>query len=338
MDTESPIEIFSTTPQSKDRSRQTYLQQVIDVAQWSEQAGCKAILVYTDNSLVDPWLVSQIILQNTRKICPLVAVQPAYMHPYAAAKMVATLSHFYDRQIYLNMVAGGFRNDLLALNDTTPHDERYTRLIEYTTIIKDLLSKPGLTSFEGKFYKVSNLKMTPPLDPLLAPRILISGSSEAGMAAAKAIGATPVIYPKQAKQQDSENSAADDKGGLRVGIIAREQRADAWAVANQRFPGDRKGQIAHELAMRTSDSEWHKQLSALAEDVRGAGDVYWMWPFENYQTFCPYLVGSYDDVAEELSCYINFGYRTFILDIPPTREELQHTNIAFEYAMQGVRQ
>src|SRR3984885_10858023 len=93
----SQLEIFSTTPQSKDRPRETYVQQVIDVARWSEEAGCTAILVYTDNSLVDAWLVAQIILQNTKKLCPLVAVQPVYMHPYTVAKMVSTFAHLYQR-------------------------------------------------------------------------------------------------------------------------------------------------------------------------------------------------------------------------------------------------
>ena len=106
MDTfdKSQIEIFSTTPQSKDFPRETYVQQVIDVASWSEQAGCTAILVYTDNSIVDPWLVSNIILQHTKKLCPLVAVQPVYMHPYAVAKMVASFAHLYGRRMYLNSV------------------------------------------------------------------------------------------------------------------------------------------------------------------------------------------------------------------------------------------
>src|SRR6266404_9339783 len=127
---ESPIAIFSTSPQSKDLPRETYVQQVINVARWSEEAGCTAILVYTDNSLVDAWLVSQIILQNTEKLCPLVAVQPVYMHPYCVAKLVASFGFLYDRRIYLNMVAGGFKNDLSTFNDTTPHDKRYARLIE----------------------------------------------------------------------------------------------------------------------------------------------------------------------------------------------------------------
>ena len=91
---------------------------------------------------------------------------------------------------------------------------------------------------------------------------------------------------------------------------------EAWQVAHARFPGDRKGQLTHQLAMKTSDSQWHKQLSELAADSKSNGSPYWLWPFENYNTFCPYLVGSYEDVAVELSRYIAQGFRTFILDIP----------------------
>ena len=332
---ELQIEIFSTTPQSKDRPRETYVQQIIDVSRWSEEAGCTAILVYTDNSLVDAWLVSQIIIQNTKKLCPLVAVQPVYMHPYTVAKMVSTFGHLYQRRIYLNLVAGGFKNDLTALNDTTPHDERYTRLIEYTTIIRMLLSSPDPVTFTGKYYKVQGLRMTPPLDPKLFPGLLISGSSEAGLAAAKAIGATPVQYPKPSKEYESAPPNSD-KAGIRVGIIARPTSAEAWSVAIERFPGDRKGQLAHQLAMRLSDSVWHKQLSEMAQANGDLQGVYWMWPFENYQTFCPYLVGTYEEVADELSRYIRSGYHTFILDIPPAREELNHVRAAFDHASRAV--
>ena len=53
--------------------------------------------------------------------------------------MVATYAHLYGRSIDLNFVAGGFRNDLLSLDDDTPHNERYERLIEYASIVKALL-------------------------------------------------------------------------------------------------------------------------------------------------------------------------------------------------------
>jgi alkanesulfonate monooxygenase len=325
------VEIFSTTPQSKDVDQAEYLKRVEDVARWSDEAGYRGILVYTDNGIVDPWLVSQIILQSTKQLAPLVAIQPIYMHPYTAAKMVSTLAFLHERRLYLNMLAGGFKNDLIALNDETPHDDRYVRTVEYTQIMKALLSSPDPVSVEGKYYKVTNLKMTPPLPEALYPGILISGSSDAGLAAAREIGATAVKYPKPPGEEVDQRGDVIDSG-VRVGIIAREDSDEAWRVGRERFPEDRKGQITHKVAMKVSDSQWHKQLSELGEQPVSDENPYWLGPFENYNTFCPYLVGSYDRVADEVARYISLGFTTFILDIPPSAEEIEHTAVVFDRA------
>src|SRR6266550_3066683 len=256
------LEIFSTCPQAADFDRHAYAQRVIDVARWSERHGCRGILVYSDNRQLDPWLVAHLILQHTQTLCPLVAVQPVYTHPYAVAKMVATLAHLYGRRVYLNMVAGGFKNDLTALHDGTPHDRRYDRLIEYTLIIRQLLEGTGPVSFDGDCYTVKGLHLTPAVPPELF-----------------------------------------------------------------------RGQLTHQLAMKVSDSIWHRQLAELAKTAASAEHPYWLVPFENYKTMCPYLVGSYERVGDELSRYMSVGYRSFILDIPPTQEELHHTNQAFRRAL-----
>jgi alkanesulfonate monooxygenase len=330
----SNIEVFSTCPPSADTPGHVYRRRVADVARWSEEAGCRGILVYSDNSLVDPWLLSAIIIQETRALSPLVAIQPVYMHPYWVAKQIASLGHLYGRKLYLNMVAGGFKNDLEALNDLTPHDQRYARLVEYTAIITRLLASPAGVTFEGAFHTVRNLRMTPPLPAALQPTVFVSGSSDAGVEASRALGATAIRYPKRAAEEERppEGPAAV---GVRVGVIARERESDAWAVARARFPEDRKGQLMHQLAMKTSDSSWHRQLSAMAEEPP-AESPYWLVPFQNYKTMCPYLVGSYDTVGRELAGYIALGYSAFILDVPPDRDELRHTAAAFDLARQAV--
>jgi alkanesulfonate monooxygenase len=328
---------LSTCPPFKGREGAAYLQQVADVARWSEQAGCRGILVYSDNGLVDPWLVSQPIIQATEALCPLVAVQPVYMHPYSAAKMVATLGQLHGRRVYLNMLAGGFKNDLVALNDTTPHDERYERTVEYTLIVKRLLFEPAPVSFAGRYYQVHNLKLTPSLPEHLLPGMLISGSSPAGLAAARAIGATAVQYPEPAEQMGEWQRPDGVDVGIRVGIIARDTAEAAWDIAHRRFPEDRKGQLAHQLATKVSDSHWHHRLSELGEGPTSEESPYWLGPFQNYKTFCPYLVGSYGRVAEELAKYVGLGFRTFILDIPPSKEELDHIGIVFREALGAER-
>jgi alkanesulfonate monooxygenase len=327
--------LYSTCPPYRGTDPETYARQVQDVARWSEEGGCEGILVYTDNGLLDPWLLAQLIIPSTAHLSPLVAVQPVYMHPYTVAKMVTTLSLLHRRRIDLNIVAGGFRNDLAALNDRTPHDLRYARLTEYVTIIRRLLEGGSPVTFKGECYAVSNLSLVPALDPELMPRILLSGSSAEGLAAARTLDALPVRYPEPPAVARARRLEAEDEFGIRVGIIGRGHEQDAWAIARERFPEDRRGQAIHQLAMKVSDSAWHRQLSAIAPQLP-ADSAYWMLPFQNYQTFCPYLVGSYDRVGEELGRYLTAGCRAIILDVPPDQREMGHVRLSIEAAERAL--
>src|SRR5438034_1119223 len=70
------VRVFSTAPQSSDFDAPAYLRRLAQVARWSEDAGCTGILIYTDNSLIDPWLAAQVVIESTKSLCPLIAVQP----------------------------------------------------------------------------------------------------------------------------------------------------------------------------------------------------------------------------------------------------------------------
>jgi alkanesulfonate monooxygenase len=323
------IRLFSTCPPSSQYEQYggDYLRKVREVAEWSDDAGMEGILVYTDNSLIDPWLVSQVILSSTSHLAPLVAVQPMYMHPYTAAKMVATFSYLYNRRIYLNMVAGGFKNDLIALDDHIEHDGRYDRLIEYVSIMRLLFDEPEPVSFVGAYFTINKLAIKPRIPPGLVPEVFVSGTSAAGIAASRKIGATSVSYPGT---PSGETISRDVPAGIRIGIIAREESREAWRIAHERYPMDWKGKLTHAIARRLSDSAWYEQLSELGDRAAERSSPYWLVPFKNYKTFCPYLVGSYDEVRCEISKYIREGFQTFILDVPPSREELHHTAMVFD--------
>lgn len=332
----TPIHLYSTLPQSTSYgSGPEYLEAATQVAQWSDRQGCTGMLIYTDNSLVDPWLLAEFVLERTERLSPLVAVQPVYMHPYSVAKMVASLSFLHGRRMSLNLVAGGFRNDLIAMGDETPHDDRYARITEYGQIVMGLLRGESVT-LDGRHYQVKNLKLTPKLPEELFPVVLMSGSSPAALETARAIGATAIRYPQDPeKEQTSVERPEGVQMGLRVGIVARDDAASAWTEAEARFPEDRRGQIMHDLAMKTSDSQWHKQLSQDAAAADAGGDVatrspYWLHPFKQYSTFCPYLVGSYDRVADELAQYFTMGDRALIVDIPREEDDLVHAKRVLE--------
>src|SRR5881397_4010352 len=89
--------------------------------------------------------------------------------------------------------------------------------------------------------------------------------------------------------------------------------------------------------MAQCDSSSHEWLSDLAAATASGESPYWLVPFQNYKTMCPYLVGSHDRVGDELATYLEVGYRTFILDVPVSLEDLQHTMRAFRRALETAR-
>ncbi|WP_264212386.1 LLM class flavin-dependent oxidoreductase [Leisingera thetidis] len=317
------MRFYTTCPASSAYSPGTYAARVRQIAQWSEAAGAEGALIYTDNGLADPWAIAQMMLAETGNFIPMIAVQPVYMPPYAVAKRIATLAMLTGRKVALNMVAGGFPRDLQALGDRTAHDDRYARLEEYCQIFQSLL-RGETVSLKSKHFEVDGLRLLPELAQTLLPEVFLSSSSPAGRAAAGALAATPVSYPAPPGERP-EDPAEHPAAVVRIGILARDTAAEAWALAEARFPEDPRGSMMHRMAMATSDSAWHRQLSEMAAGGCAARGIYWLRPFKTYKTFCPYLVGSFDQVAAALRGYAAQGVTGLILDVPATEDDLRCT-------------
>jgi alkanesulfonate monooxygenase len=92
------LKIFSSCPVSAQAQPERCIRELQEFARASEDAGHEGALVFTDNSQLDPWLVSQIIIESTDRLCPPVAIQPAYIHPYSVARMITSFAHLYGRR------------------------------------------------------------------------------------------------------------------------------------------------------------------------------------------------------------------------------------------------
>lgn len=316
----------------------THMRRVREVSRWSDELGCRGILVYTDNSKPEPWTVAQAIILATTQLAPLIALNPVYLHPVTAAKKIATFSYYYGRGVDLNFVAGGFRVDLAALGDTATHGDRYDRVAEYAEILLALLRDGGPVTMRGRYFVVSNLTLRPPFDQRLMPRVLMSGSSEDGWRCAERVGARPVQHPKPLHEDHASGllhgpnaSSGSTVRGMRVGIIARATQHEAWREATRRFPLDPQGRAMREVWTAISDSSWVHQLAS-ASATRAGQDAYWIEPLKHYKTFCPYLVGSYETVGVYLARYLAAGVRTIILDEPLVKADLIHAAEAFAVA------
>ncbi|CAL9575369.1 4-(gamma-L-glutamylamino)butanoyl-[BtrI acyl-carrier protein] monooxygenase BtrO [Actinosynnema sp. ALI-1.44] len=284
--------------------------------------------MYSDNDNVDPWLVTQMAMQSTESAVPLVAVQPIAMHPHSVAKMICSLAYLHGRQVHINLVSGGFAKHLAALGDHISHDERYDRLVEYAAVIDGLLTKAP-HSHSGQYFSVRDAYFERPLPVELRPHWFVSGSSPAAARAAAALDVPRLAYPRPVHDYEKGGAETSCAPGIRVGVLARENGDDAWREARKRFPDSEVGQLMHEMAVAVSDSHWHSHLAEREGDhLSERRSPYWLHPFRNYKTFCPYLVGSYREVGGYLARYFAAGVRTLVLDVPSEEDDLHHAHLA----------
>lgn len=271
------IEIFSTCPASNAVARARYLGVVADVAAWSERAGCAGVLVLSGREYVDPWLLTQLIVQQTSALLPLVTVHAGDVSAPAVTKQVASFAFLHGRRIALNLVAEDGEGDALV------------------AFVSDIDRRIGPSL---------NHKHAPRIPKSLAPRWFVSAGDARGFEAALNARVTPI---RNAAAAGPSTPSAAPCHAVRVGVIARDRADHAWTIARSRFPCDRR---------------------ETNEDER-----YWLAPMREYHATCPYLVGSYDAIAQELSRYVERGCRTLILDTPTHPDDLEHAMAAIGRAL-----
>ena len=320
--------VYTTCPASYNRTPREFREEMLWVANLTEAAGCRGLLVYSDNTLVDPWVAAQLMIDRTEKLVPLVAVQPLYMHPFSAARLISTIGYMYARQLDLNFVSGGFAGHLKQLGCTVEHDGRYKRLVEYGQTIMRLLTHKRPLTYLGDSYALHRAMVHPELNPDLLPGIFVSGASDACVEAQRELKAVRLAYPHWVENYSASDALAGT--GMRVGIIARETSEEAWRIARTRFPLQAHGEQLHDIAARRVESEWHRSLSRDAWSYSGRIGAYWLYPFRVYKTFCPYLVGSHSEVADLLARYLRLGVSAIILDVPEEEADVYD-------AMQALR-
>jgi alkanesulfonate monooxygenase len=326
------IVIYSSCPPIVEYDREAYSRELLKIVRWSDDAGCRGGLVYTDCTSIDGWMVAQATIVNSATFVPLVAIQPMDMTPFALARAVASLALLYDRQVDLNFVSGGFSRDLAVQGDDLPHDARYDRIAEYVSIVRTLLGG-GRVEYTGRYYNMRGARLPFPPPDHLMPTAYVSGSSEASVQAAESLGLRQLSYPLPPDDFAGSNVRKNKFGtGIRIGIIVRDDSSEAWRIAHQRFPPDAAGAARMQLLCAISESSWQGSIASLTLPDNNNGDPYWLVPFRNYHTYCPYLVGSYGEVCEALEKYLSGGVRAFILDEPQGPDDLRHALLAIQRA------
>jgi len=322
------VKIFTTLRRVEGNS--DYAQRLTRYFNRNDQYGFAGALIFQNNSNdIEPWVIAQELLVRSASQSPFIAVNPVYAHPYTVAQKIASYIRLYGRKIYLNFIAGTSVSDLASLNGFLSHDDRYDRLTEYVQIVRHLLSEPAPLTFEGKHYKTRNLLLPGAARRDTEPEYFIAGHSESARQARSKTGARRIEMARPlAKMAGEPGKSLALHFGVVTAATAEEAERRLYGELGPQYPDAAE---LLECSMSNTDAVWKRQLLTETED-----EVFRLTPFRNFNADCPYLVGSFQQVAAYLRGYLARGADMFVIEA--AEEDLQGLRLTLDLVHSGFRE
>ncbi|MDF3066245.1 MAG: ssuD [Polyangiaceae bacterium] len=311
-----------------------YLQQI---AQAADTLGYGGVLLPTGRSCEDAWAVASAVMPSTKQLKFLVALRPGIISPTAGARIAATLDRLSGGRLLINVVTGGDPNEAAGDGIFLDHDGRYRQTDEFLDIWRRV-SSGETVDFEGQHLRVRGAKILYPPVQRPYPPLYFGGSSPAAHElAAKHVdvyltwGEPPAAVAEKLRdmRERAKKQGRELRFGIRLHVIVRETRSEAWAAAEKLISRlDDSAIAAAQQSFARFDSEGQKRMSSLHGGRRDKLEVspdLWAGVGLVRGGAGTALVGDAETVARRLLEYRELGIETFILSGYPHLEEAYRT-------------
>jgi alkanesulfonate monooxygenase len=295
----------------------------------AEQSGIDSVLVDISSGKPDAMVLGMALAASTERLKFMVAHRPGLMSPTLFAQQVNTFSTLAPGRITLNMVAGYSPAEQLTYGDRVTHDARYERMREYLTICDRFWCAAEPVNFSGQHYRIAEGRLrTPFVAPArTAPEIYVGGGSANAREAAAALADCWLRFADTPENVAREAAAMRLNGtevGLRLSCIVRPTRGEAIAAARRLLdkPAIERRRGSEASFVKASDAESMRRTYDL-------GDKEWLTPHlwaggvQVFGATAIALVGTPDEVVEELHRFQQAGISQFILHGWPKWEEMR---------------
>lgn len=316
------VEFINIFPMNDRQQNMDYSKVAKEVIDYSVDIGFKYTLMTVGDKRIDPWIISQYCMQQDSRFSPLVAVNPFYQHPVTVVKNIISLKTLYPSKLAINLVTGSFFSEIRAVHDNLDFEERSRRLHEfYESLLA--LTDPQKSGFNGSYYHALAAEIFPkytfgPMD------FFLSGSLAQELKPSEHSHFVRSIRPIEEME-----TAPTLTSGLSLGICARGTTEEALSEVDRIYPPDRRGEMLFSISISNKATPWNKWLKSYIENNKAEKNLYFLKPMKNFWSSAPYVVGSYEEVANRLKEYANLGYSFFILDFIP--EEACHVKKCLEF-------
>lgn len=311
------------------------------VAQTAERQGFYSLLVPTrfvnglfdeGAPLMETWTTATALAAVTERIRFLIAIRPGFVAAGLLAKMVATLDQISQGRIDINIVPGGIKHDFERFGVDTDHDGRYDQAEELIQACRALW-QGGVTDFSGTYITLRGARCSPA--PYGTPRFYQGGASPRAeaLAARQAEVYLYWIEPLDRLAERIERVTAQYRAcgrqpeyGLRTHLIVHDDAAVAWETADALI-ADADLQVLQQRQTVTAGTPMTgQQVQAARVAEHRVGPHLWNG-LSTVRVNCgTAIVGTPEQVTDELLAYWELGIDSFILSGFPHVEECERVS------------
>jgi alkanesulfonate monooxygenase len=292
------------------------------------ELGIDSLLMNVGFAVPDPLLLSACLAARTERIRFMVAARPGLMSPTLFVQQVNTFSQAFPGRLSLNIVAGHSPAEQAGYGDTADHDGRYDRMDEFLTVCRALWEQATPVAFEGRHYTIREAQVHTRFLPAAAvrPAIYVGGNSESCRRVAGRHADVWMRFPAPIEELAASIRPLVQDGrevGLRMAVLARPTRDEALEAARALVPDRPDDKAADEDAfVRRSDSQSIREIYALGAR-EWLSPALWTGAVRRHGAPSVALLGSYDEVADQIRDLAGLGISQYILHGWPKWDEMR---------------
>lgn len=275
---------------------------------------------------LDAWSTAAALAAVTERQELMVAVRPTFHDPALLAKQAANIDHISNGRLSLNVVSSWWKDEARRYGIRfDEHDDRYARTAEWLTVLNGVWNEAEF-SFKGRYYEVNETILEP--KPVRRPRPVLYAGGESE--AAKTLIAR--ACDAYVMHGDPPERIAPKIADLRA---RRERASESLGVE---LPPLRFGMAAYAI-VRSTDAEVRREVARITDVSEGSPGYanYQDWisntQLEQRVTLQDYsvsnrglragLVGTPDQVAEQVRAFQRAGVDLLLLQCSPQLEEME---------------
>ncbi|MCK6208897.1 LLM class flavin-dependent oxidoreductase [Bacillus infantis] len=269
---------------------------------------------------LEAWSTAAALAAVTEKIEIMTAVRPGFHNPAVTAKMASNIDHISNGRFTLNVVSAWWEEEARQYAGIfTEHDERYDRTEEFVKVMKGLWEEETF-NFDGSYYSIKNAHLSP--KPVQRPNPILYAGGESPRGKEAIVnhcdayvmhgGTVEEVKTKiddmRARRQESGNEPFKSFG-MAAYIVCRDTEEEAQEeLARITNVKESSGYAGYKDFVGKSQLEQQVKLYDYSVSNRGLR---------------PNLIGTPEQIAEQIIAYEEAGVDLLLLQFSPQLEEMQ---------------